>query len=303
MWCVHSGADECSCATIPWFKIRGTLELTKTLTAYPSAVFTFPSASSPASSRNASLACNKLDNSSSVYNHSGPDSYRIIFIPETIGSLVYLSQHLAELKKKVVAGFNISCVGDEERYSYVESHYGKSFADKVASNVLAFNYPGFIKYSFLDRGSDERQYCSPHIDLPLVALSRSKYGTYPEYHTSLDNLGFVTPRGLFGGYGLVKNCIDVIEKNKVYRVTCYGEPQLWKRGLCSNLSFINSIGLAKMKRDFIAYVTTRHFLAYADGDNDWMISATSSINLSGNLFQLQKNFWKQDSYRKSKQIT
>lgn len=186
-------------------------------------------------------------------------TYRIIFIPETIGSIVYLSRNLDSMKNNVKVGFNISCIGDDRGYSYVASRYEDTLADKVASNVLSFKYADFIKYSFLDRGSDERQYCSPGVDLPLVTLSRSKYGTYPEYHTSLDNLDLVTPEGLFGGYGLVQDCINVIENNRVFRVTCYGEPQLGKRGLYPNLSTKNSGSSVETMMDFIAY---------ADGSND-----------------------------------
>ena len=186
-------------------------------------------------------------------------TYRIIFIPETIGSITYLSQHLQELKKNVVIGFNLSCLGDERAYSYVASRYENSLADKVASNVLSFKHPDFIKYAFLDRGSDERQYCSPGVDLPLVTLSRSKYGTYPEYHTSLDNLDFVTAEGLSGGYELVRDCIHAVENNRTYRVTCYGEPQLGKRGLYPNLS---------TKKSGASVETMMDFIAYADGTND-----------------------------------
>jgi aminopeptidase-like protein len=186
-------------------------------------------------------------------------SYRIIFIPETIGSITYLSQHLEYLKKNVIAGFNLSCIGDERNYSYVASRYEKTMADKVVSNILSFKHPEFIKYDYLDRGSDERQYCSPGVDLPLVTLCRSKYGTYPEYHTSLDNLDLVTAEGLKGGYDLVQDCITTLENNKTYKVTCYGEPQLGKRGLYPDLSTKESNSLVETMMDFIAY---------ADGTND-----------------------------------
>ncbi len=186
-------------------------------------------------------------------------TYRIIFIPETIGSITYLSKHLHELKQNMIVGFNISCVGDELAYSYVASRYENTFADKVASNVLSYEHPDFIKYSFLDRGSDERQYGSPGVDLSLVTLSRSKFGTYPEYHTSLDNLDLVTATGLQGGYELIKKCINVIENNRMYRVISLGEPQLGKRGLYPNLSTKNSNVSVKTMMDFIAY---------ADGTND-----------------------------------
>ena len=159
----------------------------------------------------------------------------------------------------MIAGFNISCVGDELAYSYVASRYENTFADKVAFNFLSFEHPDFIKYSFLDRGSDERQYGSPGVDLPLVTLSRSKFGTYPEYHTSLDNLDLVTPTGLQGGYELIIKCIDVIENNRMYRVISLGEPQLGKRGLYPNLS---------TKSSNVSVKTMMDFIAYADGTND-----------------------------------
>ena len=131
-------------------------------------------------------------------------TYRLIFIPETIGSISYLSHNMKALKQNVIAGFNISCIGDERDYSYVASRYENTLADKIASYVLSTKYHDFTKYSFLNRGSDERQYCSPGIDLPLVTLSRSKYGTFPEYHTSLDDLTLVTPKGLSDGFEFVK---------------------------------------------------------------------------------------------------
>jgi aminopeptidase-like protein len=186
-------------------------------------------------------------------------TYRVIFIPETIGSITYLSRHWKYLRKHVVVGFNLSCIGDERAFSYVASRYGNSMADKVACHILSSMCPGYVSYSFLQRGSDERQYCSPGVDLPLVTLCRSKYGAYPEYHTSLDNLDVVTPVGLEGGYEMVRRSLEAIEHNRKYRVACYGEPQLGKRGLYPTTSIKNSAAAVKGMMDFIAY---------ADGTND-----------------------------------
>ena len=186
-------------------------------------------------------------------------TYRIIFIPETIGAITYLSRNLEQMQKNTVAGFNITCIGDQGSHSCVLSRYEDTLADRAVSNVLSFAFPQHIQYSYLDRGSDERQYCSPGVDLPLVTLCRSKFGAYPEYHTSLDNLDFVTPDGLQGGYDYVKKCIEVVEHNKTYRVTCHAEPQLGKRGLYPNLSTKNTSAVVETMMDFIAY---------ADGTND-----------------------------------
>lgn len=186
-------------------------------------------------------------------------NYRIIFIPETIGAITYLSRHLSEMKERIRAGFNISCVGDDRTYSYVASRYGDTLADKAAKNVLSFRYPKYKSYSFLQRGSDERQYNAPGVDLPVCAVCRSKYGEYPEYHTSKDDMGLISPSGLQGAYEVYGDMLEVLEYNDRYKIKCLCEPQLGKRGLYPTVSQKGSYDEIKSMTDFIAY---------ADGTND-----------------------------------
>ncbi len=180
-------------------------------------------------------------------------TYRLVFIPETIGSVVYLSRHLEHLKRHVVAGFNLTCLGDEHSYSILQSRYGDTYADRIAGYVAGSLCPAFKKYSYLTRGSDERQYCAPGIDLPVVSLMRTKYAEFDEYHTSLDNLDFVTPSGLQGGYRFVRRCLNLIEQNFRYRATVLGEPQLGKRGLYPSLSTKDSYRQVSLLKNVIAY--------------------------------------------------
>ena len=186
-------------------------------------------------------------------------TYRIIFIPETIGSIVYLSTHADELQKRVIAGFNVTCVGDDRAYSFIPSRYGNTLADKIALRVLNDTHPEFKAYSYLDRGSDERQYCSPGVDLPVVSIMRSKYYTYPEYHTSLDDLKLITPAGLQGSFDLLKECINRLESVERYRSVFPGEPQLGKRGLYPQVS-------TKATKSIVANML--NVLTYCDGTND-----------------------------------
>jgi aminopeptidase-like protein len=186
-------------------------------------------------------------------------TYRVVFIPETIGSITYLSKHLDVMKRNTVAGYVITCVGDDRAYSFLESRRGNTLADKITRHVIKHHYPGCVMYSFLERGSDERQYCSPGVDLPIVSLMRSKYGTYPEYHTSLDDLSLISSQGLAGTLGALQRCISLIEANATYRTTCPGEPQLGRRGLYPTLSTRGSANEVQ---------TMMNVLAYADGEHD-----------------------------------
>jgi aminopeptidase-like protein len=188
-------------------------------------------------------------------------TYRIAFIPETIGSLVYLSKNLAAMKERVKAGFNITCVGDERAYSYLPSRAGDTLADRVALHSLEHICGEFVRYTWLDRGSDERQYCAPGVDLPIATIMRSKYGEYPEYHTSKDTLGtVVTAAGLEGGFRAIQSAISVLENDMIPRVTVLGEPQLGKRGLYPDISVRGSANDVRTMMNMISYCDGKHSL-------------------------------------------
>lgn len=186
-------------------------------------------------------------------------TYRFVFVPETIGSISYIHSKLDEIKEKTVAGFNITCIGDERNYSFLPSRNGKTLSDRVGLEVVASMSDSPCIYSWKDRGSDERQYCAPGVDLPVASLMRSKYWEYPEYHTSLDTLGsVVTPKGLAGGLEMLERVINVLENNYVIDSIFFGEPQLGKRNLYPNVSIKGN------------YENTRNLLnilSYADGMN------------------------------------
>ena len=181
-------------------------------------------------------------------------TYRIIFIPETIGSIVYLSLNYKEMKDKVFAGFNLSCIGDERTYSYIPSRIGNTYSDQIAKHILKWTDANYKSYTWLDRGSDERQYCSPGIDLPIASILRTKFGEFPEYHTSLDKLGkVVTPNGLNGGYWVVRKSLELIERNKKYKVKDLCEPKMSKYDLYPTLSTKERKTEVKLMMNFISY--------------------------------------------------
>lgn len=213
-------------------------------------------------------------------------SYRIIFIPETIGSITYLSQNLEQMKQNTIAAFNLTCVGDNNAFSYLPSRNTDTLSDKVALHMLRYMHPKFKHYTFLDRGSDERQYCAPGVDLPLCSIMRSKFMEYPEYHTSLDNLDYISPEGLYGAYEIHSKIIHALERNHNYKVNTLCEPQLGKRGLYPTLS--KGIETRNIVKNMM------NFLAYCDGEND-LIDIANIINVPvWELYDIANDFLEQN---------
>jgi aminopeptidase-like protein len=196
-------------------------------------------------------------------------TYRILFLPETIGAIVYLSRNFDRMRQEVIAGFVLTCCGDTRTYTLMPSRRGNTLADRVARHVLRHIDPNHVSASFLDRGSDERQYCSPGIDLPVVSIMRSMYGRYPEYHTSLDDLTVISPEGLRGSFEALRRCIEVLEVNTIYRTTVLGEPHLGSRGLYPTLS---------TKENSAHVHNILNVAAYADGNHD-LVALAEQIGL------------------------
>ena len=185
-------------------------------------------------------------------------SYRFIFIPETIGAITYLSKNLNHLKKYVIGGYVITCAGDPGNFSYLKTKQENSLTDRISMYVLKNTEKDYQIYDYFDRGSDERQYNSPGIDLNIGSLMRSKYHEYPEYHTSGDNLEFVTDSALKETLEKYIICLKVFEKNHCYLTKVKCEPHLTKYGL------MNSLGDKNDK----SYALYWHLLAYFDGKID-----------------------------------
>jgi len=201
---------------------------------------------------------------------------RFIFIPETIGSISYINKNLKHLKEHVIGGFNLSCIGDERQHSCMFSKYQNSPSDEaIIEAYKLLKIKNYKIYSFLKRGSDERQYNSPGVDLKISSIFRTKYGEYPEYHTSLDNFNLVTLKGCEGGFNVARKSIEIL-LGRIYPKSKYMcEPQMGKRGLYSTLGDKNK---KKISKNFM------NFLQYADG--------TNSLEKISNLIKLDKKFVK-----------
>jgi aminopeptidase-like protein len=158
-------------------------------------------------------------------------TYRFLFIPGTIGSITWLA-HNRETVSKIKHGLVVACVGDRGKLHYKKSRHGDREIDRAALHVLSQAGQEYGIIDFFPYGYDERQYSSPGFDLAVGCLSRTPHGKFPQYHTSADNLDFISAECLGDSYEKYLQIIDVIEGNKVYRNTHpYGEPQLGRRGL------------------------------------------------------------------------
>jgi aminopeptidase-like protein len=158
-------------------------------------------------------------------------SYRFLFIPATIGAVTWLAQNRTSAAK-IRHGLVLTCIGDDGRFHYKKSRQGNAVIDRASAHVLSQMTESPEILDFSPYGYDERQYCSPGFNLPVGCLMRSVWGTFPEYHTSADNLDFIKPPQLAASLRVCAAIVDILENNGRYRnLSPYCEPQLGRRGL------------------------------------------------------------------------
>tara|TARA_A100001011_G_scaffold108460_1_gene115066 strand:+ start:7720 stop:8976 length:1257 start_codon:yes stop_codon:yes gene_type:complete len=180
-------------------------------------------------------------------------TYRFVLLPETIGSIAYLSRYKDILKKNMIMGFNLSCLGDNRAYSIIKGPDGKNLSF-YALNALLRKKKNYKIYDFTERGSDERQYCAPGIDLPVIGFCRSKYGKYKEYHTSKDDLNIISDKSLNQSLDILKKLVDICELSLFPKTRILCEPNLSKRNLYPTTSKHNTMSKKlKLRKDIIAF--------------------------------------------------
>lgn len=162
-------------------------------------------------------------------------SYRFLFIPGTIGSIAWLSR-MGERARVVKHGLVVTCVGDSGPFRYKRSRRGNAEIDRVVEHILAHSGKKHHVYDFSPYGYDERQYCSPGLNLAVGSLTRSSHGQYPQYHTSADDLNLVSAESLQESLATYLRVIAALETNRVYVNTSpFCEPQLGRRGLYDDI--------------------------------------------------------------------
>ncbi len=197
-------------------------------------------------------------------------SYRFLFLPETIGPIVWLSQHHAEVSK-IFYGLVATCVADSGPFTYKKSRRGNTVGDRAVEVALRDLQKEHSIIDFFPSGSDERQYCSPGLDLPVGSLMRTMYGKFKEYHTSADNLDFVSAKNIIDTAGVYRETLTILDKNATYmNQNPFCEPQLGKRGLY--------VSLGPAKNEETNETAMFWVLNYSDGKHSLlMISEMSGI--------------------------
>lgn len=187
-------------------------------------------------------------------------SYRFVLVPETIGTIAYLSDHKGELLKHVKGGFVLTCCGTNKPFVYKRSRQETSLTDIIAEHVLRNSSKEYSLIDFDPIGSDERQYCSPGFNLAIGSLMRSKYHEYEEYHTSLDNKSLISFEAIKESVEMYFQMIEAFELNHNYvNSVMFCEPNMGKRNLYEDLSG------ALVMPDKLA--TRMRLLNYMDGKN------------------------------------
>ncbi len=197
-------------------------------------------------------------------------SIRLILIPETIGAIAFISKHLNHLKSNLIAGINLTCVGKKGPHTILKSISENTYADVIAKRISKKFNVRFL--SFKERGSNERQFGCQNLNLPFITYCRKKFGEYPEYHTSDDNLSIIDDKTLEQSKNFIFNLVSEIQKNKIYLKSNNCEPFLSKYNLWEK---IRHKTFAKENRDIF------NIIAYASRNKD-LKKLQSELNINKN---------------------
>jgi aminopeptidase-like protein len=186
-------------------------------------------------------------------------SYRFIFIPGTIGAIAWLAQNEDKIHN-IKYGLVTSLLGIDSLFTYKRTRSGNTTIDKIVEHILNKEYPNHKVIDFIPYGYDERQFCSPGINLAVGNLTRIPYSEYPEYHTSADNVSFISEKALVDSYDIFKRVFQFTEADRKYmNLFPKGEPQLGKRGLYDNVGGRNDSKILQLAFLWV--------LNFSDGNN------------------------------------
>jgi aminopeptidase-like protein len=181
-------------------------------------------------------------------------TYRLLWSPGTLGPLCWLHRNEDRLGR-IRHGLVVSCVGDPGPFTFKQSRHGDAEIDLASAYVLRASGMAHAIRSWTPLGGDERQFCSPGFDLPVGAFSRTPADSFPQYHSSADNLDFVRPEALEQSLEMLLGIVDLVERNETYvNLAPYGEPQLGRRG------FYRGVGGGSSEEEALLWV-----LSLSDG--------------------------------------
>lgn len=191
--------------------------------------------------------------------------YRFLFAPATIGAIAWLSRNEANISR-IRHGLTLALLGDKGALTYKQSRLGTASIDRIMEHVLRHTLPKGTIREFVPYGYDERQYCSPGIDIPMGCLMRTPNGEFPEYHTSADNLDFICTESLGASLNACLRVIEVLEGDRIcLNLASKGEPRLGKRGLYSGLKDSKQPALEEMALFWV--------LSFSDGEHSLLAIA------------------------------
>jgi aminopeptidase-like protein len=220
-------------------------------------------------------------------------SYRLLIWPESIGAITYIYHHKDEIMKNVQGGCIATCLGDSGCFHYKKSFNGNGLLDKAAQHVLTHGRIPFKTIPYVSTGSDECHFNSVGLRKPFVSLMRTPYAKFPAYHTSLDNLGFISKENLLGSLELYSSLVMTLERNHKYKANFCINPFLTALGI---YPFSHNAGEGKVPDDIgMAYY---HLMGWADGEHD-LIDAAENVKFPIHYFdQAVYDFLRKDLIRR-----